>query len=277
MGRVLRWYFALKYRVFRRESRPGRPARTCRALRSTRCPTPSCGARSSWAIARRLRGSCATKDSPPPVVLGLRRRRRPTVRPGSFMAKTSGIPAFRFYDQRHTASSRATPVRRPIYSRPHSFAGRTRRRLSYVNLLDGDAERVAFTVATRERSSVFRRFGGFRMALLMLLHPIRVARMGLQSVLEWLREEYERLRRRAVAGKATHTEGIFPFLRVFTQRRRARAADDGDHARHLSRHSGHLQHVHAVRRARASLRSIEPRLAAPTCAAPMPASRRSTA
>ena len=43
---------------------------------------------------------------------------------------------------------------------------------------------VALTVATRERMSVFQRLGGWRMALLLLLHPIRVMRMGLQAVLE---------------------------------------------------------------------------------------------
>jgi hypothetical protein len=82
-------------------------------------------------------------------------------------------------------------------------------------LLDGDASTVAFTVATRERMSVFKRLGGWRMALLILLHPIRVVRMGLQTILEWLREEYER----GVGeyrGKRTHSEGLFPFVRVLS-------------------------------------------------------------
>ncbi len=48
---------------------------------------------------------------------------------------------------------------------------------SYVNLLDGDAQTVAFTVATRQRMSVYRRLGGTRMLLLIALHPIRLLRM----------------------------------------------------------------------------------------------------
>ena len=74
---------------------------------------------------------------------------------------------------------------------------------------------VAFTVATRERMSVYKRLGGTRMALLILLHPIRVGRMLLQGVIEWLREEWERARGEWV-GRVTHAEGIFPLLRMFT-------------------------------------------------------------
>src|SRR5207245_11771644 len=85
----------------------------------------------------------------------------------------------------------------------------------YVNLLDGDAQTVAFTVATREKMSVYRRLGGTRMALLILLHPIRMARMVLQGALEWLLEEWERARGE-LAGRVTHAEGIFPFIRILS-------------------------------------------------------------
>jgi hypothetical protein len=84
-----------------------------------------------------------------------------------------------------------------------------------VNLLDGDAQTVAFTVATREKMSVYQRLGGTRMALLMLLHPIRFLRMIVQSVFEYLREEWERLRGE-LAGRVTHSEGIFPFIRILS-------------------------------------------------------------
>src|SRR5689334_14195411 len=53
------------------------------------------------------------------------------------------------------------------------------------------------------------------MAMLILLHPIRVARMGLQAVLEWLREEYERGVGELMR-KRTHSEGLFPFIRVLS-------------------------------------------------------------
>ncbi len=60
-----------------------------------------------------------------------------------------------------------------------------------------------------------------------------------------------------LGGSRTHAEGIFPFVANLHERRRARAADDGDPARRVPRRAGHLQHVHAVRRARASLRAVE--------------------
>ena len=53
------------------------------------------------------------------------------------------------------------------------------------------------------------------MALLILLHPLRVARMFVHGVSEWLREEWERARGEW-AGRVTHAEGIFPFLRILT-------------------------------------------------------------
>ena len=58
----------------------------------------------------------------------------------------------------------------------------------------GGRTTVAFTVATRDKMSVYRRLGGTRMALLMVLHPIRMARMVLQGAFEWLLEEWERAR-----------------------------------------------------------------------------------
>jgi hypothetical protein len=101
-------------------------------------------------------------------------------------------------------------IRDRIHS-PGALAGGS----SYVNLLDGDAQTVAFTVATREKISVYRRLGGTRMALLILLHPIRMTRMVFQGAFEWLLEEWERARGE-IAGRVTHSEGIFPFIRILS-------------------------------------------------------------
>jgi hypothetical protein len=57
--------------------------------------------------------------------------------------------------------------------------------------------------------------GGTRMALLIALHPIRVARMMFQAALEWLREEAERAAGE-LARRRTHSEGLFPFVRVLS-------------------------------------------------------------
>jgi hypothetical protein len=86
---------------------------------------------------------------------------------------------------------------------------------SYVNLLDGDASTVAFTVATRERMSLYRRLGGGRMATLIVLHPVRVMRMAAQSLSEWLREELERVVA-GLSGRVTHSEGMFPYVRILS-------------------------------------------------------------
>src|SRR6185503_9857654 len=140
----------------------------------------------------------------------------PYCQAGIFHGENSGIPAFRFYDKTErrvitcNAPAGVQYIRDRIHS-PGALAGGSR----YVNLLDGDAETVAFTVGTRERTSVYRRLGGTRMALLILLHPLRIARMLVQAVVEWLREEIERAWGEW-SRRATHAEGIFTFLRIFT-------------------------------------------------------------
>jgi hypothetical protein len=140
----------------------------------------------------------------------------PYCQAGMFHGENGGIPAFRFYDKsaRRVITCNAPHGVQYIRDRIHSpgaLAGGS----SYVNLLDGDAQTVAFTVATREKMSVYRRLGGTRMALLMLLHPIRMARMVFQGAFEWLLEEWERARGE-LAGRATHSEGIFPFIRILS-------------------------------------------------------------
>src|SRR5215212_2600801 len=193
--RLLRWYFALKYRVFRRERRPndGRRglimlqidalayAELRRAIELGYCPTISQMVREEGYTLRRW--FCGLPSATPYCQAGI------------FHGENDGIPAFRFYDRTErrvitcNAPSGVQYIRDRITS-PGALAGGS----SYVNLLDGDAQTVAFTVATRERMSVYQRLGGKRMAMLIALHPIRLARMLLQSVLEYLLEEWERLR-----------------------------------------------------------------------------------
>ena len=140
----------------------------------------------------------------------------PYCQAGMFHGENGGIPAFRFYDKaaRKVITCNAPHGVQYIRDRIHSpgaLAGGS----SYVNLLDGDAQTVAFTVATRDKMSVYRRLGGTRMALLMVLHPIRMARMVLQGAFEWLLEEWERARGE-LAGRVTHSAGIFPFIRILS-------------------------------------------------------------
>ncbi|HEU4748811.1 MAG TPA: alkaline phosphatase family protein [Gemmatimonadaceae bacterium] len=140
----------------------------------------------------------------------------PYCQAGMFHGENAGIPAFRFYDRKArkvitcNAPHGVQYIRDRIHS-PGALAGGS----SYVNLMDGDAQTVAFTVATREKLSVYQRLGGTRMAFLILLHPLRMLRMILQGALEWLLEEWERARGE-LAGRVTHSEGIFPFIRIIS-------------------------------------------------------------
>jgi hypothetical protein len=206
----------LKYRPFRGERRPddGRRglvmlqidalpyAELRRAIELGYCPTISEMVREEGYTLRRW--FCGLPSATPYCQAGI------------FYGENDGIPAFRFYDkvERRVITCNAPAGVQYIRDRitaPGALAGGS----SYVNLLDGDAETVAFTVATREKMSVFQRLGGWRMALLIALHPIRVARMGLQAVLEWLREEYERTVGE-LARRRTHSEGIFPLVRILS-------------------------------------------------------------
>jgi hypothetical protein len=215
-GRLLRWYYSVKYRPFRRERRAhdGRRgliaiqidalayADLRRAMELGYTPTLSRLVNEDGFTLRRW--FCGLPSATPYCQAGI------------FHGENGGIPAFRFYDK---AARRVVTCNAPEgvqYIRDRIQApGALADGSSYVNLLDGDASTVAFTVATRERMSVYRRLGGTRMALLILLHPIRVARMLLQGVVEWLREEWERARGEWM-GRVTHAEGIFPLLRMFT-------------------------------------------------------------
>jgi hypothetical protein len=214
--RFLSWYYGLKYRVFQRERRPddGRRglvmlqldalayAELRRAIELGYCPTISRMVREENYDLRRW--FCGLPSATPYCQAGI------------FHGENERIPAFRFYDKTEQRVITCNTPAGVQYIRdgievPGALAGGS----SYVNLLDGDAQTVAFTVATRQRLSVFRRLGGWRMALLIVLHPIRVARMALQAALEFLREEYER----GVGeyrGKRTHSEGLFPFIRILS-------------------------------------------------------------
>src|SRR5438477_8271493 len=180
-SRFLRLYFAVKYRVFRRERRPGDGRRGLvmlqidalsyaelrRAIELGFCPTLSRMVREEGYTLRQW--FCGLPTATPYCQAGI------------FHGENDGIPAFRFYDK---ALGRVITCNTPrgvqyIRDRIHS-PGALADGSSYVNLLDGDARTVAFTVATRERMSAFRRLGGWRMLLLVALHPLRIVRMGAQ-------------------------------------------------------------------------------------------------
>jgi hypothetical protein len=213
---LLRWYYGLKYRVFRRERRPrdGRRGLIAlqidalayeelrRAIELGYCPELTTMVREEGYVLRRW--FCGLPSATPYCQAGI------------FYGANDGIPAFRFYDKASRFvvtcnSPRGVQYIRDRIHTPGALAGGS----SYVNLLDGDAQTVAFTVATRRRMSVYRRLGGTRMALLIALHPIRSAIIVVYSVIEWLREEWERTVGE-LSRQRTHSEGLFPFIRILS-------------------------------------------------------------
>jgi hypothetical protein len=216
-GPLLRFYYQSKYRLFRRERRPHDGRRGLIMLQVDAL---------AYADLRRAidRGYCPTIEKllTEDDTFELRRwfcglpSATPYCQAGIFHGENAGIPAFRFYDKpAHSLVTCNAPqgvqyIRDRIKS-PGALAGGS----SYVNLLDGDASTVAFTVATREKMTVYQRLGGKRMAMLILLHPIRLVRMILQSAFEYLLEEWERLVGE-ISRRVTHSEGIFPFIRILS-------------------------------------------------------------
>ena len=214
--RLLRWYYWLKYAPFRRERQgdDGRRGAVVlqidalayadlrRAIDAGYCPTLAhLLSHEGFAVRRWF---CGLPSATPYCQAGI------------FHGENGGIPAFRFYDKRARQivtcnAEHGVQYIRDRITAPGALAGGS----SYVNLIDGDARTVAFTVATRERLSVFRKLGGWRMVLLVLLHPVRMMRMVVQAALEWLREEWERLVVE-LRGRRTHAEGIFPFVRILS-------------------------------------------------------------
>ena len=214
--RLLHWYYALKYRVFRGDRRPADGKRGLvvlqidalayaelrRAIELGYCPTIAKMVHEEGYVLRRW--FCGLPAATPYCQAGI------------FHGENDGIPAFRFYDKQSRFvvtcnSPRGVQYIRDRIHTPGALAGGS----SYVNLLDGDARTVAFTVATRERMSVYRRLGGTRMALLIMLHPIRSIMMLVQSALEWFREEWERSVGELFRQR-THSEGLFPFIRILS-------------------------------------------------------------
>lgn len=215
-GPFLRAYYNLKYRPFKREKRTpdGRRGLVAlqidalayadlqRAFQKGYCPQIAALLKTGEFELREW--FCGLPSATPYCQAGI------------FHGENGGIPAFRFYDKqaRHVITCNNPDGVQYIRDRiksPGALAGGS----SYVNLIDGDAETVAFTIATRQKMSVYRRLGGNRMALLLLLHPIRMVRIAVYSVLEFLLEEWERLRGE-LARRVTHSEGIFPFIRILS-------------------------------------------------------------
>jgi hypothetical protein len=140
----------------------------------------------------------------------------PAAQAAIFHGVKDRIPAFRFYEKRD---------RRVIIGSQLSSMQFVRDGLpdegiltggsSYVNLYDGGADRASWTLSDRNRQPFLTSLGGRRVLLLLLLHPVRVLRMMGAIVIEYFREEKDRLVSQ-LRGRSTHYWWYLPFLHIGT-------------------------------------------------------------
>jgi hypothetical protein len=140
----------------------------------------------------------------------------PAAQASIFHGTKDRIPAFRFYEKRDrrviigSQTSSMQYIRDQLPDRGILTGGS-----SYVNLYDGGAARSAWTLSDRNRKPFLQNLGGRRVLLLLLLHPLRTLRMAFVAVLEYLREERDRLVSQ-LRGQSTHYWWYLPFLHIGT-------------------------------------------------------------
>ena len=140
----------------------------------------------------------------------------PAAQAAIFYGTKQDIPAFRFYEkseQRIIVGSKPADVQHIRDRLPES--GILNGGSGYVNIYDGGADRAVFTLAAKEPQRFLQKMGGGRVALLLLLHPVRAVRMVLASGAEYLREEVVRLWGQ-IKGEYTYYWWYIPLLHIAT-------------------------------------------------------------
>jgi hypothetical protein len=138
----------------------------------------------------------------------------PAAQAAIFFGTKDDIPAFRFYEKserRVIVGSKPADVQHIRDRLPRE--GVLRGGSSYVNIYDGGAARAAFTLSAQRPQPFLAKMGGTRVALLAMLHPIRMTRMIFASALEYLREEWNRLISQ-LRGSYTYYWWYLPLLHI---------------------------------------------------------------
>jgi hypothetical protein len=138
----------------------------------------------------------------------------PAAQAAIFFGTKQDIPAFRFYEKqerRLIIGSKPADVQHIRDRLPES--GILDGGSGYVNIYDGGADRAIFTLAAKRPQRFLQKMGGGRVALLALLHPVRMARMLVDSVVEYVREEFVRLWGQ-MRGQYTYYWWYIPFLHI---------------------------------------------------------------
>jgi hypothetical protein len=140
----------------------------------------------------------------------------PAAQAAIFFGTKKDIPAFRFYEKsekRIIVGSKPADVQHIRDRLPQS--GVLDGGSGYVNIYDGGADRAVFTLAAKKPQRFLQKMGGGRFALLLLLHPFRLARLLVASAWEYLREEVLRLMSQ-IRGDYTYYWWYLPFLHIAT-------------------------------------------------------------
>lgn len=140
----------------------------------------------------------------------------PAAQAAIFFGTKSGIPAFRYYlkkERRVIVGSRPGDVQHVRDTLPEHgiLAGGS----SYTNIFDGGADRAAFTLSAQRVQPFLEKMGGGRVALLSLLHPVRMVRMVLAASYEYMLEEWNRLMSQ-LRGESTYYWWYLPLLHIGT-------------------------------------------------------------
>jgi hypothetical protein len=138
----------------------------------------------------------------------------PAAQAAIFYGTKDRIPAFRFYEKaerRVIIGSKPADVQHIRDRLPAD--GILRNGSGYVNIYDGGADRAVFTLAAREKQRFLEKMGGGRLALLLLLHPLRAVRMVFASMWEYLLEEWYRLISQ-IRGTYTYYWWYLPLLHI---------------------------------------------------------------
>jgi hypothetical protein len=138
----------------------------------------------------------------------------PAAQAAIFYGTKQDIPAFRFYEKaerRLIIGSKPADVQLIRDRLPES--GVLDGGSGYVNIYDGGADRAVFTLAAKKPQRFLQKMGGGRVALLALLHPVRMARMVVDSVIQYVREEFVRLWGQ-MRGQYTYYWWYLPFLHI---------------------------------------------------------------
>ena len=140
----------------------------------------------------------------------------PAAQAAIFFGIKDRVPAFRWYekeDGRVLVGSKVADVQ--VMRDRLPAEGVLKGGHGYVNIYDGGADRAIFTLAAREHQRFLEKMGGGRVGLLLLAHPYRTVRMLVDAVLQYVREEWERLLGQ-IRGEFTFYFWYLPFLHIGT-------------------------------------------------------------